>query len=96
MTHPALIQASLTLPTRPHAIFRTLQGTQNRNTKPTLQRAKNANAQPSYPGGRISIIICSTLQQFIYAQYPSPPITQLTENVFTQLSYHSCNIHTFE
>ena len=35
----------MTLPTRPHAIFSTLQGTQNPDTKPTLQRAKNANAQ---------------------------------------------------
>ena len=34
----------------PHAIFSTLQGTQNPNTKPTLQRAKNANAQPAHPG----------------------------------------------
>ena len=41
--HPAHIQASMTLPTRPHAIFSTLQGTQNPDTKPTLQRAKNAN-----------------------------------------------------
>jgi len=38
----------MTLPTRPHAIFSTLQGTQNPDTKPTLQRAKNANA-PSPP-----------------------------------------------
>jgi hypothetical protein len=36
--------------TRPHAIFSTLQGTQNPDTKPTLQRAKNANAQPTHPG----------------------------------------------
>jgi len=34
----------MTLPTRPYAIFSTLQGTQNPDTKPTLQRAKNANA----------------------------------------------------
>jgi len=34
----------------PHAIFSTLQGTQNPDTKPTLQRAKNANAQPTHPG----------------------------------------------
>ena len=37
-----------TLPTRPHAIFSTLQGTQNPDTKPTLQRAKNAFTQPFY------------------------------------------------
>ena len=48
--HPTHIQASMTLPTRPHAIFSTLQGTQNPDTKPTLQRAKNANAQPTHPG----------------------------------------------
>ena len=47
--HPAHIQASMTLPTRPNAIFSTLQGTQNPDTKPTLQRAKNANAQPTAP-----------------------------------------------
>jgi hypothetical protein len=34
----------------PNAIFSTLQGTQNFDTKPTLQRAKNANAQPALPG----------------------------------------------
>lgn len=39
----------MTLPTRPHAIFSTLQGTQNPDTKPTLQRAKNANAQAHPP-----------------------------------------------
>jgi hypothetical protein len=48
--HPAHIQACMTLPTRPNAIFSTLQGTQNPDTKPTLQRAKNANAQPTHPG----------------------------------------------
>ena len=48
--HPAHIQASMTLPTRPHVIFSTLQGTQNPDTKPTLQTAKNANAQPTHPG----------------------------------------------
>jgi hypothetical protein len=36
--------------TRPHAIFSTLQGTQNPDTKPTLPRAKNANAQPTHSG----------------------------------------------
>ncbi len=55
--HPTHIQTSMTLPTRPHAIFSTLQGTQNPDTKPTLQRAKNANAQPTHPGGRIYINI---------------------------------------
>ena len=54
--HPTHIQTSMTLPTRPHAIFSTLQGTQNPETKPTLQRAKNANAQPTHPGGRIAMI----------------------------------------
>jgi hypothetical protein len=48
--HPANIYASMTLPTRPYAIFSTLQGTQNPDTKPTLQRAKNANALPTHPG----------------------------------------------
>lgn len=37
----------MTLPTRPHAIFSTLQGAQNPDTKLTLQRAKNAYAQPT-------------------------------------------------
>lgn len=32
----------MTLPTPPHAIFSTLQGTQNPDTKPTLQRAKKS------------------------------------------------------
>lgn len=48
--HSAHIQSSMTLPTRPNAIFSTLQGTQNPDTKPTLQRAKNAIAQPTHPG----------------------------------------------
>jgi hypothetical protein len=47
--HPAHIQSSMTLPTRPYAIFSTLQGTQNPDTKQTLQRAKNANAQAHPP-----------------------------------------------
>ena len=42
--HPTHIQASMSLPTRPHAIFSTLQGAQNPDTKPTFQRAKNAKA----------------------------------------------------
>jgi hypothetical protein len=48
--HPTQIQSSMTLPTRLFAIFSTLQGTQNPDTKPTLQRAKNANTQPTHPG----------------------------------------------
>ncbi len=48
--HPTQIQVRMTLPIRPHAIFSTLQGTQDPDTKPTLQRAKNANAQPTHPG----------------------------------------------
>ena len=46
--HTTHIQASMSLTIRPHAIFSTLQGAQNPDTKPTLQRAKNANA-PSSP-----------------------------------------------
>jgi hypothetical protein len=34
---------------RPNAIFSTWQGTQNTDTKPTLPRAKNVNAQPTHP-----------------------------------------------
>jgi hypothetical protein len=34
----------------PNAIFSTLQGTQNADTKQTLQRAKNANTQPTHSG----------------------------------------------
>ena len=33
----------------PDAIFSTLQGTQNPDTNQTLQRAKNANTQPTHP-----------------------------------------------
>ena len=66
----------MTLPDTTHAIFSTLQGAQNPDTNPTLQRAKNANAQPTHPGGRISINICSTLQQYIFTQHQSPPTTQ--------------------
>ncbi len=66
----------MTLPTRPNDIFSTLQGTQNPDTKPTLQRAKNAKAQPTHPGWRISISICSTLQQHLITEHQSPPTTQ--------------------
>jgi hypothetical protein len=59
--YPAKIQTNMTLPTRPNAIFSTLQGTRNPDTKPTLQRAKNATTQPTHPSIRISIIICSAL-----------------------------------
>ena len=69
----------MTLPTRPYAIFSTLQGAQNPDTKPTLQRAKNANAQPTHPGRRIYINICSTIQQYIFSEQPSPPTTQLID-----------------
>gem|GEM_PF-4668204 len=34
----------MALPTRPNAIFSTLQGIQNLDTKPSLQIAKNAKA----------------------------------------------------
>lgn len=37
-------------PTLHHAIFSSLQGAQNPETKPTLQRDKNASAQPNHPG----------------------------------------------
>ena len=77
--HSAHIQTSMTLPTRPNAIFSTLQGTQNPDTKPTLQRAKNANAQPTHPSGRISIDIFSTLQQHIISEHQSPPTTHQTK-----------------
>jgi len=65
----------MTLPTRPHAIFSTLQGAQNPDTKPTLQRTKNANAQPTHPGGRISINIGNIIQQYIFTRHQSPPTT---------------------
>ena len=45
---PKYKQASITLPTQPHAIFGTLQGTQT-PTKPTLQKTKKAIAQPIQP-----------------------------------------------
>ena len=58
---PTHIQASMTLPTQPHAIFSIPMaiGTRHTNpdTKPTLQRAKKANAHPTHPGSRISIIL---------------------------------------
>ena len=48
--HPTRIQVRMTLPPDPHAIFSTLQGSQIPDTKPPLQRAKNANAQPTHAG----------------------------------------------
>jgi hypothetical protein len=46
--HPTHIQTIMTLPTLPHAIFSTLQGTQNPDTRPTLQRAKKPKTQPTH------------------------------------------------
>ena len=71
----------MTLPTRPHAIFSTWQGTQNPDTKPTLPRAKNANAQPAHPSGRISINNSNVLQQYIFTKHQAhPPPHQLTHD----------------
>jgi len=61
----------MTLPTRSHAIFSTLQGTQNPDTKPTLQRAKNANAQAPTPAEGIFIIFTFSHQQTNYHQQHS-------------------------
>ena len=61
--HPAHIQSSMTLPTPPHTIFSTLQGTHSPDTKPTLLRAKNANAQPTTPADGILISFNSIHQQ---------------------------------
>jgi hypothetical protein len=53
--HPTHIQTSMTLPTRPQAIFSIPPmagpGTRNPDTKPTLQRAENTNAQPTPADG---------------------------------------------
>ena len=43
--HPTHIQASMTLPTRPHAIFSTLQGTQSQSCK----ELKMPNHSPPTP-----------------------------------------------
>ncbi|MBS1746127.1 MAG: hypothetical protein JST21_08155 [Bacteroidetes bacterium] len=75
----------MTLPRRPNAIFSTLQGSQNPGTKPTLQRAKNANTQPTHPGRRISINISTKLQQYIITQHPSPPTTRHYLLIKTQI-----------
>jgi hypothetical protein len=58
----------MTFPTRPHAIFSTLQGTQNPDTKPTLQRAKNANAQPTTPADGILLGLIAKHQARIVAK----------------------------
>jgi hypothetical protein len=68
----------MTLPTRPNVIFSTLQGTQNPHTKPTLQRAKNANAQPTHPSGRNSYRLQQCTSANNYTQHQSPPTTQNT------------------
>ncbi len=54
LSTPYYFKNRRTLPLLPHAIFSTLQGTQNPHTKPTLQRAKNANAQLTHPAWRNS------------------------------------------
>jgi len=73
--HPAHVKSSMTLPTRPNAIFSTLQGTQNLDTKPTLQRAKNPNAQPTHPSGRNSYRLQLNTSTNNYTEQPSPPTT---------------------
>ena len=51
--HPENIQTSMTLPTRPHAIFSTLQGAQTDTQKPTSQKSLPcANTKPTHPSGR--------------------------------------------
>jgi len=52
-----------------------LQGTQNPDTKPTLQRAKNANVQPTHPSRRNSYKLHIKHQQNNNTQQPSPPTT---------------------
>jgi hypothetical protein len=72
----------MNLPTRPHAIFSTLQGTQNPDTKQTLQRAKNANAQPTHPSGRNSYRLQLNTSANNYAQHLSPPTTPRLTNIY--------------
>ena len=50
--HPAHIQASMILPTRPNAIFSTLQGTQNPDTKPPCKELKMPTPQAHPPLSR--------------------------------------------
>jgi hypothetical protein len=78
----------------PNAIFSTLQGTQNPNTNQTLQRAKNANTQPTHPSRQITIIICSTLQQQTLTERPSPPTTQQPKEVNSQPYVNSMYLNT--
>ena len=64
--HPSHIQVRMTLQTRPHTIFSIPpfagQGTQKPDTKPILQRAKNANTQPTHhPVNRILKTSATTL-----------------------------------
>jgi len=45
--HPAHIQSHMTLPPDPTLFLAHCKAHKTRNTRPTLQRAKNANAQPA-------------------------------------------------
>lgn len=56
--HPAHIQTSMTLSTRPFAIFSTLQGTQNPDTKSTLQELKMPMHCPPTPADEYLSTVC--------------------------------------
>ena len=73
--HPAQIQVRMTLPPDPTLSLAHLQGTQSRHTKPTLQRAKNANAQPTAPQlTNIYQHLFDTSAKYLYST-PSLPTT---------------------
>ncbi len=56
---------------RPHAIFSTIQGTQNPSTKHNLQRAKNADTQPTHhPVERILIGLTLQHQPITFINNP--------------------------
>ena len=77
--HFVNIQNPKILPTTPTLFLAHCKAHKADTQKPTLQRAKNANTQPTHPSGRISIIISNALQQYIFTLHQSPPTTQLPD-----------------
>ena len=74
--HFVNIQNPKILPTTPTLFLAHCKAHKADTQKPTLQRAKNANAQPNHPSGRNSYRLQLNTSANNYTQHQSPPTTQ--------------------
>jgi hypothetical protein len=82
--HPTHKQASMPLPTRPHAIFSTLQGTQKPDTKPTLQRLKMPTHSPPTPADLSKFVRhFSNISLLDTKAHPPPNLRKLNNLAYT-------------